>query len=83
MRALKPRAARKESIVDPETKKPKSIIKGLGHWRCPACKKSCKVDPRKPQPKVEQTAVPNSSTITPIPSTPEVTNVESQTPMQP
>lgn len=49
VKALKPRAAQKVSVVDPETRKPKAETKGLGHWRCTGCHKTCKVTPRKPR----------------------------------
>ena len=48
--ARKPPAGQKESMKDPETGKTKDKPKGLGHWRCGACGKSCKVTPRKPEP---------------------------------
>lgn len=45
--ARKPACGRKEFQADPESKKPKEVTKGLGHWRCSGCGKSCKVTPRK------------------------------------
>lgn len=67
VRALKPRAAQKVQVTDPETKKPKTEIKGLGHWRCPNCRKACKVTRRKPEPKPE--TVPVVSTVVPTEGT--------------
>lgn len=49
--ASKPRTGRKEAVSDPESKKMKEASKGLGHWRCSGCGKSCKVTPRMPVPK--------------------------------
>ena len=46
--ARKPRCGQKEVVINPETKKPKEVPKGLGHWRCSGCSKVCKVTPRKP-----------------------------------
>ena len=43
--ALKPECGRKEMKQDSESKKLKSVPKGLGHWRCSGCGKSCKVKP--------------------------------------
>jgi len=81
VKALKPRAAQKVTVVDPETKKPKTEVKGLGHWHCTQCKKHCKVTRTKPEPKPE--AVPEKGTTVPNPSTPEVTNAQSTVPVQP
>ena len=53
MPAVKPRAGRKETAQDPESKKTKEVTKGLGHWRCGTCGKPCKVKMQMPAPKVE------------------------------
>lgn len=73
VRALKPRAAGKTQVTDPETKKPKTEIKGLGHWRCPNCKKNCKVTRRKPEPKPD--TVPILSTVVPTEGTSEPNSI--------
>jgi hypothetical protein len=41
--ARKPAAATKVFGVNPESGKTKETPKGLGHWRCTGCRKSCKV----------------------------------------
>jgi hypothetical protein len=41
--ATKPRCGTKVTVQDPETRKTKDKPLGLGHWRCSACKKVCKV----------------------------------------
>lgn len=41
--AVKPPCGQKESVINPETKKSKAVPKGLGHWRCTGCRKSCLV----------------------------------------
>lgn len=38
------------TTTGPESKKPKTEVKGLGKWRCSGCGKPTKVTPRKPQP---------------------------------
>ena len=53
MPAVKPKAGRKETSQDPESKKTKEVTKGLGHWRCSQCSKPCKVKVQMPSPKVE------------------------------
>ena len=55
--ASKPRAGRKETAADPESKKMKEVTKGLGHWRCSTCGKPTKVTPRTPAPKEVVTVV--------------------------
>jgi hypothetical protein len=45
--ATKPATGQVEVVQDPETKKMKDKAKGLGHWRCTGCRKSCKVTPKK------------------------------------
>ncbi len=50
--ARKPAAGQKETVRDAETGKSKDKPKGLGHWRCGQCGKSCKVTPRKSEAKV-------------------------------
>lgn len=57
--ASKPRAGRKETAADPESKKMKEVTKGLGHWRCSTCGKPTKVTPRTPAPKEVVTVVPS------------------------
>ena len=49
--AHKPKAGQKEVAKDAETGKMKSGSKGLGHWRCGACGKACKVTVGKPEAK--------------------------------
>ena len=49
--ATKPKAGQKEVAKDAETGKMKSGSKGLGHWRCGACGKACKVTVGKPEAK--------------------------------
>ena len=56
--ASKPRAGRKETASDPESKKMKEVTKGLGHWRCSTCGKPTKVTPRTSAPKEFVTVVP-------------------------
>jgi len=51
--SVKPKAGRKETAQDPESKKTKEVTKGLGHWRCGECGKPCKVKVQMPTPKVE------------------------------
>jgi len=51
--ARKPKAGQKEVAKDPESGKMKSASKGLGHWRCSACAKACKVTVHQPAEKVE------------------------------
>jgi hypothetical protein len=53
MPATKPKAGRKETAQDPENKKPREVVKGLGHWHCIVCNKPCKVKVQMPAPKVE------------------------------
>jgi len=53
MPATKPKAGRKETTQDPENKKPREVVKGLGHWHCIVCNKPCKVKVQMPAPKVE------------------------------
>ena len=45
MPAIKPRCGAKEAVKDAESGKIKDKAKGLGHWRCSACQKVCKVRP--------------------------------------
>jgi hypothetical protein len=62
--AIKPATGQKTFIEDPEKKKAKEVIKGLGKWRCATTRKVVKVQQRKPQPAspvVEST--PNEPTI--------------------
>lgn len=55
--AIKPRAGAKEVAKDPESGKMKDKSKGLGHWRCSGCRKTAKVRPQAPTPKVVSTGV--------------------------
>lgn len=45
--ARKPKAAEKQIVVDPETKRTKNVPRGLGKWRCTGCSKVCSVRPVK------------------------------------
>jgi len=45
--ATKPKAGQKEVAKDPESGKMKSGSKGLGHWRCGQCGKTCIVSCKK------------------------------------
>ena len=45
--AHKPKAGQKEVAKDPESGKMKSGSKGLGHWRCGQCGKTCIVSCKK------------------------------------
>jgi len=48
-RALKPRCGQRVQLKDPESGKMKDGYKGLGHWKCPNCRRGCKVSPQKPK----------------------------------
>ena len=52
VQARKPAAGQKEMTRDPDSGKSKSVPKGLGHWRCGGCGKSCKVTVQAPSVRV-------------------------------
>jgi hypothetical protein len=47
------------TAINPESKKPKAEVKGLGKWKCSGCGKPTKVTPQRPAEKVtvDMTAV--------------------------
>lgn len=64
----KPAAGKLVENISPESKRTEKVRKGLGHWRCSNCGKSCKVTPRiakKEEPAPLATEAVNANTENP------------------